>query len=434
MRLDARSRSDLAGPRGSTGAPPRRGPVSPAVLVPLVVAPLVLASLAALGPAPTPLAAQEPDLAQEIRESQRRLEQIRAERERLQREVGDVRNRVRDVAAELANVERRLSASRSVLAEVEFQSEATAEQIRETTRELLLSQDRLAVSQAVLHRRLRDIYKMGPLHTVRVLLGARSFTNLINRYRYLQRIATYDRALVDRVRTLEAELVSQNAELQDRMALLGSLRQDRLTEVVQLRSVESERQAAIQQFRAREQTAASRLEELAADESRMTGLIDELEERRREMEARRAGAASLSAADAGSLEWPLEGNLVYRFGRDRRPNGTVMLWQGIGIAARTGTPVRAVKAGIVNYAGPFEGYGPTVILSHGDGFYTLYLYLEDIGVVEGREVAAGQVVGTVGGADTPEGPHLEFQIRAPVEGERPEAQDPLLWLRERSVP
>ena len=414
---------------GPTPAPAGRRQVSRSLVA--LVAQAVLVGLA-LGPAP--LRGQSPDLAQEIRESQRRLEQIRAERERLQREVGDVRNRVRDVAAELANVERRLSASRSVLAEVEFQSEATAEQIRETTRELLFSQDRLAVSQAVLNRRLRDIYKMGPLHTVRVLLGARSFTNLINRYRYLQRIATYDRALVDRVRTLEAELVSQNAELQDRMALLGSLRQDRLTEVVQLRSVESERQAAIQQFRAREQTATSRLEELSADESRMTGLIDELEERRREMEARRAGAASLSAEDAGSLEWPIDGDLVYRFGRDRRPNGTVMLWQGIGIAARTGTPVRAVKAGVVNYAGPFEGYGPTVILSHGNGFYTLYLYLEDIGVVEGREVAAGQVVGTVGGADTPEGPHLEFQIRAPVEGERPEAQDPLLWLRERGAP
>jgi septal ring factor EnvC (AmiA/AmiB activator) len=393
---------------------------------------LVVATAAAI---PGPVVGQDPDLAQEIRESQRRLEQIREERARLQREVGDVRNRVRDEAAELANVERRLSASRSVLAEVEFQSGATAEQIQETTRELLFSQDRLAESQAVLSRRLRDIYKMGSLHTVRVLLGARSFTNLLNRYRYLQRIATYDRALVERVSALESELVGQSVELQGRMALLGSLRQDRLTEVAQLRSVESERQSAIQQFRAREQSASSRIEELDADESRMTSLIDELEERRRELEARRAsGAASISAEDAGSLEWPLEGDLLYRFGRDRRPNGTVILWNGIGISASIGTPVRAVKAGTVTYAGPFEGYGPTVILSHGEGFYTLYLYLEEIGVVEGRGVDAGQVVGTVGGADTPEGPHLEFQIRAPQEGDRPQAQDPLRWLRPRNVP
>ena len=107
-------------------------------------------------------------------------------------------------------------------------------------------------------------------------------------------------------------------------------------------------------------------------------------------------------APAGSLDWPIEGEIIYGFGRERQPNGTVLRWNGIGIASATGEPVRAVKAGRVVLAGPFEGYGPTVVLSHGDGFYTLYLYLEDIGVVEGRDVEAGQVVGTVGGADTPE--------------------------------
>lgn len=378
---------------------------------------------------PTVVAGQDPDINREIQQSQSRLEQIREERNRLQRDLGDVRNRVRDAATELANVEQRLSASRSVLAEVEFQSEATAEQVGQTTRNLVLSQEQLAISEAVLFRRLRDIYKMGAMHTVQVLLGARSFTDLLNRYRYLQRIAAFDQSLVERVRSLEAELMEQNEALRDRMALLGSLRQDRLTEVAQLRSVEREHQSAIQQYRAREETASSRIEELDADESRMTALIDALEERRREL-ANRPGA-TLSAEDAGSLDWPLDGELIYEFGRDQRPNGTVIRWNGIGIAARTGTPVQAVKAGVVAYAGPFEGYGPTVMLSHGDGFYTLYLYLEDIGVVEGREVGAGQVVGTVGGTDTPEGPHLEFQIRAPLDGTSPQAQDPLLWLRRR---
>ncbi len=370
-------------------------------------------------------------LRREILESQRRLEEVRAERARLAREMGDVRNRVRDTAAELANVERRLSASRSVLAEVQFQSDATAEQIRETQRDLVRSQDRLAESEAVLRRRLRDIYKMGPLQTAQVLLGARSFTDLLNRYRYLQRIAAFDRSLVQRIAGLEADLAAQERALQDRMATLGSLRQDRLSEVAELQSVEVERQRALQQYRARERTTASRLEQLDADEGRLTGLIVDLEQRRREVEARTAssGGPSIRSEDAGSLDWPIEGEIIYGFGRERQPNGTVLRWNGIGIASATGEPVRAVKAGRVVLAGPFEGYGPTVVLSHGDGFYTLYLYLEDIGVVEGRDVEAGQVVGTVGGADTPEGPHIEFQIRAPADGSSPEAQDPLLWLR-----
>lgn len=384
---------------------------------------------------------QQTDIRREILESQRRLEQIRAERARLQGEMEGIRIRVRDASTELANVERRLSASRSVLAEIQFQVDATAEEVASTTRELLMTRERAAEGKATLRRRLREIYKSGPLHTVRVLLGASSFTDLLNRYRYLQRVASFDRSLVDRVTELETALSEKSADLEQRMAELGSLRQNRLGEVAQLRAVEAERQAALQEFRGRERQTESRLEQLEGDASRMTDLISALERRREEEERRRAAAgaarpaapagAGISAADAGTLEWPVEGDLIYRFGRERRPNGLVLRWNGVGIAAPPGTPVRAVRSGRVVLAGPFEGYGPTVVLSHGDGVYTLYLYLEEIGVVEGRDVAAGQVVGTVGGVDTPEGPHLEFQIRAPVNGGSPQAQDPLQWLRPR---
>jgi len=396
---------------------------------------LGLALLVMAGPG----SAQDPDLQRQIQESQRRLEAIREERARLQAEMGQIQGRVRDASAELRNIEQQLSASRSVLAEVDFQAEVSSAQVRETTAELLRTREELREDKAILRRRVRDIYKRGPLHSLRVLLGADSFADLLTRHRYLQLIASYDRALVDHVTLLEGALDEHSRYLEGSLAELGRLRQTKLGEVAELRSVERERQAALGQFQDRERQTLTRLEQLDADEVRMTGLIDDLERRRLEEERRRAlsgvgreGPSTLSGADAGSLDWPVEGDLLYRFGRERRPNGTVLRWNGIGIQARTGTPVRAVKAGSVVLAGPFEGYGPTVVLSHGGGFYTLYLYLEEIGVVQGREVEAGQVVGTVGGSQTPEGPHIEFQIRAPVAGGAPQAMDPLQWLKSRS--
>lgn len=383
--------------------------------------------------------AQDPELQRQIQESQRRLEAIREERARLQAEMEQVRSRVRNVSSELRNIEQQLSASRSVLAEVEFQAELAATQAAETTAELLRTRERVKEGKAILHRRLRDIYKRGPLHTVRVLLGADSFADLITRYRYLQQIAAYDRALVEQVTELEVALELHTRRLEASLADLGRLRQAKLGEVAELRSIERARQSTLSDFRSRQRQTESRLDQLEADEGRLTELVEDLERRRREAERRaalaglgRAGPSTLSSADAGTLDWPVEGEVVYRFGRERRPNGTVLRWNGIGIRARVGTPVRAVKAGTVVLAGPFEGYGPTVVLSHGGGFYTLYLYLEEIGTAEGRTVEAGQVVGTVGGTQTPEGPHLEFQIRAPVGGGAPQAMDPLQWLKSRS--
>jgi len=395
---------------------------------------LVLSQLSPGGVA----AAQDPDLQRQIQESQRRLEAIREERARLQGEMDQIRGRVRDASTELRNIEQQLSASRSVLAEVDFQAEVVADQVQETASELLKTREELRNDKAVLHRRVRDIYKRGPLNSLRVLLGADSFADLLNRYRYLQLIASYDRALVDRVSQLEIALEAHGRTQEESLAELGRLRQMKLGEVAELRSVERDRLSALEQFQDRERQAETRLEQLDADEARMTGLIDDLERRRLEEERRRAlsglgreGPSSLSGSDAGSLDWPVDGEIVYRFGRERRPNGTILRWNGIGIQAPTGTPVTAVKAGTVVLAGPFEGYGPSVVLSHGGGFYTLYLYLEEIGVVQGRDVMAGQVVGTVGGSQTPEGPHIEFQIRAPVAGGAPQAMDPLQWLKGR---
>ncbi len=396
---------------------------------------LVLVAGLGLAFAPVAHAQESTDLRREILESQRRLEEIRSERARLQAEMEDLRSQVEDVSAQLRNVERQLSASRSVLSELDFQVDGTTTRIQETSRDLLRTREELVLREAVLARRLRDTYKQGKLHTVRVLLGADSFTDLLNRYRYLHLMADYDQTVLEQVVRLEADLVTQDEDLRQFLSELERLRQEKVQEVAELRRIEEQHQGALSSFRSRERSTASRLDQLEQDEERMRGLIGELETRRREEERRRAIAgesapgATLSGSDAGTLDWPVEGDLIYRFGRERRPNGTVLRWNGIGIRAEPGTPVRAVGPGTVVLAGPFEGYGPTVVVSHGDGFYTLYLYLEEIGVVEGRRVERGQVVGTVGGSETPEGPHLEFQIRAPVEGGSPQARDPLQWLR-----
>ncbi|MEC9015258.1 MAG: peptidoglycan DD-metalloendopeptidase family protein [Gemmatimonadota bacterium] len=160
--------------------------------------------------------------------------------------------------------------------------------------------------------------------------------------------------------------------------------------------------------------------------------VASLEDRRRELELPTSSELSMSIGDAGSLEWPLDGDLIYRFGQEHRPNGLVLNWNGVGIAGLPGSPVRAARNGLIVLAGPFEGYGPSVVLSHGDGFYSLYLYLEEIRVAEGRSIDMGHVIGTVGGTDTAQGPHIEFQVRAPIDGGVPEAQDPLEWLKPRA--
>jgi len=375
----------------------------------------------------------------ELRESQARLERIRQEREELEREMVVLRDQLDDVSSQLVNIERQIEASSLVLREIDFQTTALRVIADSTTKELLHTRDRLQERRAVLHHRLRSIYKRGPLHAVRVLLSAESFSELLNRYRYLHLVALSDRALIDQVSALEGELIEREARLASELAQLQRLQDEKEIELERLREIGAEKEIALERFREREKETERRLEQLARDEARVANLIAELErrrlaeERRRAEEGRRAAPeATITTRDLGALEWPVEGRLAYRFGTDRRPNGVVLRWNGIGIAAEPGTPVRAVGGGRVVMAGPFEGYGPSVVISHGGGYYTLYLYLKDIEVREGDDVEAREVIGTVGGERTPEGPHIEFQVRAPVRNGPPTPVDPLEWLRRRS--
>lgn len=402
---------------------------------------LVAATAAALLAAGAPAHAQDTvGTRNEMRESQLRLQQIRQERQELQQQMEQLRSRVHDVSGELSNIERQVDASASAMRELDFQSATVTANVDSTTRELQETRQKLAQRNAVLRSRLRSIYERGPMHSVRVLLGAESFGDLLNRYKYLQLIAVYDRLLVTEVKQLAHDLTAQDQELKLSLDQLDRLRSEKQRELDQLQSLQRTHQKALSGYKQKTKQAQTRLDKLARDEANLTDALAALERKRREEERRRAVAGAPAASDRGlptrelgNLAWPVNGDVIYRFGLDQKPNGVTLRNNGIGIAAKAGTPVRSVEAGTVVMAQPFEGYGPTVMISHGGGYYTLYLYLGSIRVKEGAHVAAGQVVGTVGGARTPEGAHLEFQIRAPLTPDgSPEPVDPLGWLRART--
>ncbi|HUE77849.1 MAG TPA: peptidoglycan DD-metalloendopeptidase family protein [Longimicrobiales bacterium] len=397
---------------------------------------IVIIALLAVASVGSPAAAQQDSVQQRIRASEERLREIRAEREQLQREMETLRGRARDISADLSNIERQVNASAGALRELDFQTAALAASVDEITQQLIRTRDRLRERNVVLGRRMRVIYQQGPLHAARVLLSAEDFGDLLNRYKYLHLVSVHDRLLLREISGLERDLTLQEHEIKESLARIVLIRSEKLSEFAQLQYLEQARSRTLQDVRARATRTEGRIQEIAEDEKRLTGVLGELErvrlaeERRREAAGILSGAAgALTPRDLGNLPWPVEGPLLYRFGPERRPNGVTLRRNGIGISAEPGTTVQAVKEGTVVVAGPMEGFGRGVVLSHGAGFYTLYLYLRDVRVQEGQDVPAGHILGAVGSA-ADDGPHLFFRLHAPIQGQAPMAVDPLPWLRD----
>lgn len=98
---------------------------------------------------------------------------------------------------------------------------------------------------------------------------------------------------------------------------------------------------------------------------------------------------------------------------------------GVDFAAPTGTPVRAVGDGVVEFAGTQRGYGNLVVLSHRGGVSTAYAHLSRIHVRKGQRVEQGVLVGDVGSTGVSTGPHLHFEFR-----ENGVHKDPLTLARQ----
>jgi murein DD-endopeptidase MepM/ murein hydrolase activator NlpD len=84
---------------------------------------------------------------------------------------------------------------------------------------------------------------------------------------------------------------------------------------------------------------------------------------------------------------------------------------GVDYAAPTGTPVRVVGEGVVDFAGWQNGYGNVVHVRHGADRLTVYAHLSRIDVRKGQRVEQGQHIGAVGATGWATGPHLHFEFR-----------------------
>ena len=117
--------------------------------------------------------------------------------------------------------------------------------------------------------------------------------------------------------------------------------------------------------------------------------------------------------DASYLASPMEFSRVTS-GFAMRFHPVLHRWKahlGVDYGAATGTPVRTVGDGVVEFAGEQNGFGNVVIVKHSNTDQTFYAHLSRIDVRPGQSVQQGQNIGAVGATGWATGPHLHFEFR-----------------------
>ena len=99
------------------------------------------------------------------------------------------------------------------------------------------------------------------------------------------------------------------------------------------------------------------------------------------------------------------------FGERADPfDGLEAFHKGVDFAGAPGSPVTAVAAGVVTWAGERTGYGKLIEINHGDGFTTRYGHNERTLVTVGQTVKRGERIALMGSTGRSTGPHVHFEV------------------------
>lgn len=235
--------------------------------------------------------------------------------------------------------------------------------------------------------------------------GSALLTEALNRQR-----AEVGAVRVDAQRQLDA-FAAHVAELQSRLTRLDALG-ERLTELAELDASEFDFSLSVGQGGPEELFGGAAY----APPSFISTLDDlalRLDSREQQLEVLEQLLADrqLNEAEYIAGRPVLQGYISSPFGRRTDPmTGRLSVHKGVDFAAKSGSDVVAVAAGVVTSSGRRSGYGNAVEISHADGYVTLYAHNQRNLVQVGDLVQRGQVIAKVGSTGRSTGSHVHFEV------------------------
>ncbi|MBN2419156.1 MAG: peptidoglycan DD-metalloendopeptidase family protein [Deltaproteobacteria bacterium] len=251
-----------------------------------------------------------------------------------------------------------------------------------------------------------------------VLAAAQDFDQFFSRIKYIKAIMGEDREILEKLAhkdkefrvkliKIDEEIAREEAVKAAEMKHLKNLENELEQKVIQLVKIHKEKEFY--------ETAVRELQ-LAAKNLRETLLNIGKNETMQILQPSRF------IDSKGQLPFPLSGRIIKE---DKIPESVRPLFdKGIFIEGTFDNAVKAVYSGKVVFSGLIKGYGDIVILNHGSRFFTISANLSRRDIQEGDLVAAGDVIGIVGGNGSSESRKLYFEIR-----KGGEKLDPLKWLK-----
>ncbi len=313
------------------------------------------------------------------------------------------------------------------------------EDIAQNEQDIADKEVEIADNTELFGERIRAMYMSSQTSTLELLFQSTSFSEFLSRLETLRRISEYDNNLINTLKQEKEDLKTMQAELTEQKTQAELTQQKYEAKVQTLNFSISDLQASQAELAAQQakyeadieatEAAAAEFEQQVADliakhEEEERKKKEEEERRRKEEEERKkqeeqnnnpGGGTTTPSMPASehNFIWPLPcSNRITSYFGWRHVFGAQNYHGALDIAAPNGSSILAAKSGTVLAAGDSgTTYGIYVIISHGDGYSTLYAHCSSVLVSAGQTVSQGDHIANVGLTGRTSGYHLHFEVR-----------------------
>ncbi len=371
------------------------------------------------------------DFDKQLQEQDATINALKNEIIKTRQDIKKQQNMERNTARRITSLEKEMSLTTQLINKLTGVERYTKNQIRQLEQLIPENERLLGTYLNRYEKRAVEIYKKGSPTALVKLLSSSSWRQAVYRARYMKIISNIEKTMQDSIQLLLVDISNQKSDLNyvlrknintknDKAKQQALLSKNKKITQNELKNIQNNKNE-LKEYLAEKQEGLKQLE--AVRQNLLNDKNKSLREKRIREQQRYLNTKQFAELK-GNLLWPIEGKIVTKFGRQRNAElKTTTENPGIDIEGTPRSPVRAVLNGIVTTITFIRGYGTTIIIDHGDGFYTVYTHVTDLQIHEDGEVKSRDIIAYTGDGDAINGSKLHFEIWGNQKKLNPE-----LWL------
>jgi murein DD-endopeptidase MepM/ murein hydrolase activator NlpD len=274
----------------------------------------------------------------------------------------------------------------------------------------------------------------GRVSDLEKVLSSTSWRQAVYRTQYLKIISSIEQKMTKEIKSILLIINKDKLKLESLLRQSISLKRDKQKQMTSLRKMKIKREKELNRIRQDKSALANYMQEKSSGVKQLESIIKKvLEDKARyEREARiRQQRQALKTKEfnllKGQLPWPTEGRVILKFGKQWNSLlKTTTDNPGIDIKGQPGSSIRSTMSGVVTTITYIRGYGTTIIIDHGGGFYTVYSHVTNIQTQVDSEVRSGDVIAYMGDSGSVNGAKLHFEVWG-----KGQKLDPEKWLMKK---